>query len=367
MIRRLMLCLTFFLLASSVSAQSIQTSHGAVRLDVMAEGLATPWAVGFLPEGGFLVTEREGRLWYFDTQGRKSKIGGLPDIHSKGQGGLLDVMIPKNFSKSRELFFSYSKRLSGGSGTAVMRATLNPGDKSLRNGTVLFEMSSGASGGRHFGSRIVEARDGTLFVTLGERADRDQAQNLASHKGKTIRISRDGSIPSDNPFVKTQGALPEIWSYGHRNPQGAALDRSGQLWVTEHGAKGGDEVNRIRKGANYGWPVISYGTHYSGAKIGQGAAKPGMQQPNFYWDPSIAPSGLMIYSGKLWPRWKGHIFAGSLKFDYISRLSGDPLTEQERLKSDETARIRDIREAPDGSIWFIAEDTGRIFRMSPDK
>lgn len=365
MIRSLMLCLTFFLQTAFASAQSLETSQGVVRLEVMADGFATPWALGFLPDGDILVTEREGRLWHVDAQGGKTKIGGLPDLFAKGQGGLLDVMIPKDFAQSRNVFLSFSKRMKTGARTAVLRATLGRGEKNLSNVSVIFEMSTGASGGRHFGSRIVEARNGALFVTLGDRTDRDQAQNLASHKGKIVRIMRDGTVPNGNPLLNTQNAAPEIWSYGHRNPQGAALDASGQLWVTEHGAKGGDEVNRIQKGANYGWPVISYGTHYAGSKIGEGTAKPGMQQPNFYWDPSIAPSGLMIYSGKLWARWRGHFFVGSLKFDYISRLSGSPLVEREQIKSTETARIRDIREAPDGTIWFIAEDTGRVFRMSP--
>ncbi|SHK11658.1 Glucose/arabinose dehydrogenase, beta-propeller fold [Shimia gijangensis] len=365
MILRLFVGLVLGVQLSIAQAQTLETSQGSARLEVMADGLATPWAIGFLPDGGFLISEREGRLWRVDDQGAKFRISGLPDIHSKGQGGLLDVMVPRDFAHSREVFFSFAKRLKGGTGTAVMRATLNAGSDRLTNQTVIFEMNTGVSGGRHYGSRIVEARDGTLFVTLGERADRDQAQNLASHKGKVIRITRDGAIPKNNPFLKTDGALPEIWSYGHRNPQGATLDRSGKLWVTEHGAKGGDEVNRIQKGANYGWPVISYGTHYSGFKIGDGTRKPGMQQPSHYWDPSIAPSGLLIYSGKLWPRWKGHFFVGSLKFDYISRLSGSTLTEKEQIKGRETARVRDIREAPDGSIWFIAEDGGRVFRMSP--
>lgn len=364
---RLIICLTLMCSASVSIGQTLETKQGPLRLDVMADGFATPWAIGFLPGGDVLVTEREGRLWRVDAHGAKTQIGGLPSLFTKGQGGLLDVMVPKDFPQSRELFMSFSKRIKTGARTAVIRATLNDGEEVLRNESVIFEMSTGASGGRHFGSRIVEARNGTLFVTLGDRADRDQAQNIASHKGKIVRIMRDGTAPNGNPFLKTPNAEPEIWSYGHRNPQGAALDASGQLWVTEHGAKGGDEVNHIQKGANYGWPVISYGTHYAGSKIGEGTAKPGMQQPSYYWDPSIAPSGLMIYSGKLWPRWKGHFFVGSLKFDYISRLSGTPLTEKEQIKGPETARIRDIREAPDGTIWFIAEDTGRVFRMSPDK
>lgn len=362
---RIVFLLIALICTNGVLAQALETSQGKLQLEIVADDFGSPWAIGFLPEGSFLVTEREGRLWRVDAQGGRTKISGLPDIFVKGQGGLLDVLIPQDFPKRRELFLSFSKRLQNGAGTALLRARLDKGATGLRDVTVIFEMAQGASGGRHFGSRIVEAPDGTLFVTLGERADRNEAQNLASHKGKIIHITRDGDIPRGNPFAKTGGARPEIWSYGHRNPQGAALDLSGRLWAIEHGAKGGDEVNRILKGANYGWPVIAYGTHYSGQKIGEGTAKPGMQQPSHFWDPSIAPSGLMIYSGKLWPRWKGHFFVGSLKFDYISRLSGAPLREKEQIKSSQTKRIRDIREAPDGTIWFIAEDSGRILRMSP--
>lgn len=230
---------------------------------------------------------------------------------------------------------------------------------------MIFQAEPGGRGGRHFGSRVVEARDGTLFVTLGDRGDDDSAQDRSSHNGSVVRLNRDGSVPADNPFAGQAGVRPEIWSWGHRNPQGAALDRAGALWVVEHGARGGDEVNRIRKGANHGWPVISYGRHYSGARIGEGTAKPGLEQPAFYWDPSIAPSGMTIYSGRLWPQWRGHILVGSLKLDHLSRLAGDPLREAERIAGPQTERVRDVVEAPDGSIWFISETRGAIYRMTP--
>jgi aldose sugar dehydrogenase len=230
---------------------------------------------------------------------------------------------------------------------------------------LLFELTPGSSGGRHFGSRLVEAPDGRLFMSIGERGDRTSAQDLSRENGTIIRINRDGSVPSDNPFIHTEGAQQEIWSWGHRNPQGAALDLKGNLWINEHGARGGDEVNRIRKGANYGWPVISYGVHYSGAKIGEGTAKPGMEQPAFYWDPSIAPSGLMIYSGRLWPQWRGDFFIGSLKFDMISQLDGDNMQEIARIKTPETDRVRDIREGPAGAIWFLSVGNGALYRMTP--
>ena len=212
------------------------------------------------------------------------------------------------------------------------------------------------------------ANDGTLYVTIGDRGDRPSAQDRANHNGSIIRVNRDGSIPEDNPFVGQSDILPEIWSFGHRNPQGADFDANGTIWTAEHGARGGDEVNRVQKGANFGWPVISYGRHYSGLKIGEGTEKDGMEQPAHYWDPSIAPSGLLVYQGDMFPDWKGDLLVGSLKFDYISRLavSGDSVTETEQLKSNETSRVRDIIEAPDGAIWFISVGEGAVYRMSSD-
>jgi glucose/arabinose dehydrogenase len=236
----------------------------------------------------------------------------------------------------------------------------------LENWRDLFEMAPDSSGGRHFGSRVVEARDGTLFLTIGDRGDRPSAQDRGTHAGSIIRVARDGSVPQDNPFVGQAGILPEIWSFGHRNPQGAGLDAAGQLWTAEHGARGGDEVNRIRKGANYGWPVISYGRHYSGAKIGEGTSKPGLEQPAHYWDPSIAPSGLLIYQGNMFPEWRGDMFVGSLKDDYIARLeiSGETAREVGQIRNSATERVRDIIEAPDGSIWFISVGNGAVYRLS---
>ncbi|MEO3415180.1 PQQ-dependent sugar dehydrogenase [Roseovarius sp. CAU 1744] len=351
-----------FLHVSPVLA--LDTSQGKLTLSKMASGLDEPWGFGFLPDGSVLITEKGGTLWRL-VDGDRHLVDGMAEVAEQGQGGLLDVMIPRDFQASREVFFTYSKWQPDGSGTAVGVARLSEDGRRLDGWTEIFELTPGSSGGRHFGSRIVEAPDGTLFVTIGERGDRPSAQDLSRENGSVIRINRDGSIPVDNPFVDDPAARPAIWSYGHRNPQGAGLDLDGNLWVSEHGARGGDEVNAVRKGANYGWPVISYGRHYSGAKIGEGTAKDGMAQPEFYWDPSIAPSGLMVYSGALWPEWEGDIFVGSLKFDYIARLGGDPLAEEEQLQSGETERVRDIREAPDGSIWFLSVGRGALYRMSP--
>ncbi len=362
---RLIAILVLSLSATTVSADILKTSVGSVRVSPLVEGLDTPWAVGVLPDGSFVVTERDGELLHI-ADGRAERVRGVPDVVAKGQGGLLDVTVARDFAQTREVFLTFSKRQKGGAGTAVAVARLSENGKRLTNLRVIFEAVPGGSGGRHFGSRVVEANDGTLFVTIGDRGDRPQAQDRSNHIGSVVRINRDGSAPSDNPFVDQPDIRPEIWSFGHRNPQGAGLDARGRLWTSEHGAQGGDEVNLVRPGRNFGWPVISYGKHYSGKSIGEGTAKPGMEQPEFYWDPSIAPSGLMVYSGKLWPEWKGDIFVGSLKFNYIARLEGSPLKEVEQIKGAETERVRDIVEAPDGSIWFISVGQGAVYRMSPD-
>jgi glucose/arabinose dehydrogenase len=337
-----------------------------VRAQKIAEGFFVPWALGFLPDGAILVTDREAELWLISPDGAKNRVDGLPDIVAQGQGGLLDVMVPRDFAQSRELFLSYAIKQGRGSGTALARAVLSKDGTRLTKLVQIFQMSPGSKGGRHFGGRILEAQDGTLFLTIGERGDRPSAQDLSRHNGSVIRLHRDGSVPRDNPFVGKPDIAPEIWSYGHRNPQGAALDTDGQLWVNEHGARGGDEVNRIQKGANYGWPVIAYGRHYTGFKIGEGHAKPGMEQPELYWDPSIAPSGMTFYNGDLFPQWRGDAFVGSLKFDYIARLSGDPLREVQQIKLPETLRVRDVRTGPDGAIWFLSEGQGALYRLIPD-
>ena len=360
---RILALVVALLLPVAAVAETLQTSAGPVKIEAMLTGLDAPWAVGFLPDGGVLVTERGGRLLH-RRGGEVIEVATGLDVVAQGQGGLLDLAVARDFADTREIFLTFAKRQGRGSGTALAIARLNAAGDALEDVRVIFEIAEGSSGGRHFGSRVVEAPDGTLFVTVGDRGDRPSAQDLRSHNGAVVRINRDGSIPADNPFTGTN-ARPEIWSYGHRNPQGAALDLNGRLWTVEHGARGGDEVNRITPGANYGWPVISYGRHYSGLSIGEGTAKEGMEQPAHYWDPSIAPSGMMVYSGALWPEWRGDIFIGSLKFDYISRLEGEPLTEVEQIESDLTERVRDIREAPDGAIWFLSVGQGTLYRMTP--
>ncbi len=356
----------FTVIVSILSASSLaamDSSQGRLTVTPVVTGLDQPWGFGFLPDGSVVITERDGEVLLADETGVR-ELSGVGPVVARGQGGLLDVLVPRDFADTRTLFFTLSQQQQRQAGTAVARAQLSPDGQGLTGWDVIYEMDPGSEGGRHFGSRLVEARDGTLFLTVGDRGDRPSAQDLSVENGSVLRINKDGSIPADNPFVGQDGVQPEIWSYGHRNPQGAAADLDGNLWVVEHGAAGGDEVNRVRKGANYGWPVISYGVHYSGRKIGEGTSKPGMEQPEFYWDPSMAPSGMMIYSGALWPEWRGDIFVGSLKFDYISRLSGSPLSEEE-LESDDTLRVRDVREGPNGAIWFLSIGHGALYRVTP--
>lgn len=355
----------FLLLLALMLSARVSLAQTTFQLDEVVSGLDQPWAVAPLPEGGALITERDGVLRLF-RDGRMRRVAGVPRVAARGQGGLLDVTLPRDFAQSRLVFLTYSKPQSGGSGTALAVGRLSDDGRRLENTKTVFEAAPGGSTSRHFGSRVVEAADGALFVTIGDRGDRPSAQDLGNHNGAIVRILRDGSVPGDNPFVGQAGIRPEIWSYGHRNPQGAGLDARGTLWTAEHGAKGGDEVNRIQKGANFGWPVISYGVHYSGRKIGEGPQKAGMEQPAFFWDPSIAPSGLLIYQGAMFPEWRGDMFVGSLKFDYISRLSvsGKTAREVAQIQNDQTQRVRDIVEAPDGSIWFVSVGNGAIYRIS---
>lgn len=369
--RRLTLSLSLLLSSAAlapamaqVASETIQTSAGALQVSAVVTGLDEPWGFGFLPDGKIVVTERDGRVLLVTPGAGAVALRNPPQVLADGQGGLLDVLVPRDFAQSRTLYFTLAKRQGRGSGTAVTKAVFSADGTALTAHDTIFEIAPGSSGGRHFGSRLVEARDGTLFVTVGDRGSDDTAQDRSLHNGSVLRITKTGAVPSDNPFVNTAGVLPEIWSYGHRNPQGAAMDSSGQLWVTEHGARGGDEVNRIQKGANYGWPVISYGTHYSGRSIGEGTSKPGMEQPVSYWDPSIAPSGLTFYTSGPIRGWSGDMFAGSLKFDYIARLEGAPLREVEQIRGESTQRVRDVRQGPDGALWFLSVGNGALYRMA---
>lgn len=356
------LCLVIGLSWLAAPVHALDWRGTPIRVEPMAAGLDEPWSVAFLPDGGFLVTERGGRLTRHDPGGGSPQnIGGLPDVHARGQGGLFDVLVPRDFAATGEILLAFARPQPGGAGTAVVAARLGP-DR-LTDLRLLWEMPPGTSGGRHFGGRLAEAADGMIFLSTGERGAGDPAQDPASGAGAIIRFGRDGSVPPGGPAIA--GAVPGLWSFGHRNPQGLAFDGEGRLWASEHGAMGGDEVNLVEAGGNYGWPVVAYGRNYNGTRIGIGTAATGYLQPVRIWDPSIAPSGHLVYSGRLWPQWAGHHLVGSLKFDYIALLDPARGWAEERLAGRETGRVRDIREAPDGSIWFVSVDRGAVYRMVP--
>jgi len=350
-------------------AQTFPSSAGPLAITTVARGLSHPWGLQFLPDGRMLVTERPGRLRIVDTGGALSApLGGLPPVRAGGQGGLLDVRLDNDFATSRVIYFCYTAERGGAA--AVARARLDDGaTPRLDDVTVIFTQQ-GPGGNNNYGCRIVQAPDRNLFVTLGDHFEpRDQAQSLANHIGKIVRITPDGRAPPDNPFVGQAGARPEIWAYGVRNPQGLAFDpATGRLWAQEHGPRGGDEVNIIEKGRNYGWPVIGYGIDYSGAKIHVSTQKAGMEQPLWYWVPSIAPSGMAFYTGDLFPAWKGSIFIGALRAEMLVRLErdGDRITREERLLQSLHERIRDVRMGPDGALWLLTDNSaGRILRLAP--
>jgi len=355
--------------AMAAPGDVVSMIDNVAEVSVYAEGLEHPWSLAFLPDGRALVTERPGRLRYVAPDGTVSApISGLPQVDARGQGGLLDVVLDPDFAQNNLIYLSYAERGEGGNGTAVARGRLAA--NRLEDVEVIFRQLPKKKSSKHFGSRLAFDREGHLYVTLGERSSfPEEAQDLGGLLGKVVRINRDGSVPPDNPFVGRKDVRPEIWSYGHRNPQGAALrPEDGSLWVIEHGARGGDEINRPQAGKNYGWPVISYGRHYSGLKIGEGTAKSGMEQPIFYWDPSIAPSGALFYTGDAFPQWQGNLFVGALKSQLLVRLrlDGDVVRQQEKYLDDLGLRIRDVRQGPDGAIFVLTdEDDGAILKISP--
>jgi glucose/arabinose dehydrogenase len=367
---------TLALLAATLpaQAQTFASSAGSLRVDTVARGLVNPWSLAFLPDGRMLVTERPGRMRIVAKGGTLSPaLTGVPAVRNGAQGGLLDVVLDRDFAQNRTIYFCFAEQASGGGRTALARATLRADETpGLDQVKVIFRQDGPLSTGNHYGCRIVQTRDGNLFLTMGEHFTfRDEAQNLANHLGKIVRIRPDGSVPPDNPFVNRAGAKPEIWSYGHRNSQGAALNpQTGVLWEHEHGPRGGDEINIPQAGRNYGWPVIGYGIDYSGAKIHESTHKAGMEQPIKYWVPSIAPSGMAFYTGDLFPAWKGNLFIGALAGQMLVRLEldGDKVTKEERLLTNLGERIRDVRQGPDGALYLATDSaSGRILRVTPAK
>ncbi len=368
------------LLQTAAPAVWAQPAAGPVRAIPVAQGLENPWAVAFLPEGRFLVTERPGRLRVVEANGRLNPpVAGLPALAAGGQGGLLDVVLDRGFASNRTLYFCFSEPApvgAAGNSTALARARLSEDRTRLEDVRVIFSQRPKVASSLHFGCRIVEGMkdgrpDGTLFLTLGERFQRMQdAQTLDNHHGKIVRIGKDGSVPKDNPFVGRPGALPEIWSYGHRNPQGATLGPDGRLWMHEHGPQGGDEINLPQPGRNYGWPVITFGEQYGGGPIGAGiTAKAGMEPPLHHWTPSIAPSGMaFLTSDRYGPAWRGSLFVGSLKFQFLNRveLAGGQVVGEERLLTGLGERIRDVRQGPDGWLYVLTDNAkGRLLRLAP--
>ena len=365
-----------------------QVQAQTLRTQTVATSLQNPWSVAFLPGGRYLVTERPGRLRVIAADGKlAAPVTGLPEIAAGGQGGLLDVLLDGDFARNRRLYFCFSEPAPVGNGnsTALARATLSADATRLEDVKVIFSQQPKVASTAHFGCRIVESRapgvkgqpDGKLFLTLGERFSRkEDAQKLGNHLGKLIRINKDGSVPKDNPFVGKAGALPEIWSYGHRNAQGATLAPDGTLWMHEHGPQGGDEINLPKPGANYGWPVITYGENYGGGKIGEGLTeKAGMEQPLHYWVPSIAPSGMAFLTSERYDQpgnvWRGNLFVGSLKFGYLDRIElsepfGGKVVRESKLLAELGERIRDVRQGPDGLLYVLTDSAnGQLIRLLP--
>ena len=357
------------LTADSVILAPYRSQREQFNIAQVVKDLENPWSIAFLPGGEFLVTERRGRLLWISPGGSMREVAGVPKVFSSGQGGLLDVVLDPDFPVNRQVYFSFSIPGKGGSaGTAVARAVL--GTYQLTNVQVLYEMEKKTSSGLHFGSRLLFGPDKFLYVSTGERGDRDRAQDLSDTAGKVLRIQPDGRVPRDNPFVGNRNASPLVFTYGHRNIQGMVLHpETGKIWIHEHGPRGGDEINILTPGANYGWPVITYGKEYfGGLSIGEGTHKEGMEQPILQWTPSIAPSGMTFYTGNRFPNWKGNLFVGALAGQHLRRivLSGEKVVEEEVLLHKTLGRIRDVREGPDGFLYLLTDERkGGLYRLEP--
>jgi glucose/arabinose dehydrogenase len=364
------LALSLAATACAYESRVIQSEKHSFNVVTLVEGLQNPWGIAWLPDGRMLVTERAGRLRIVtkDFKLDPKPVEGLPKIVVGGQGGLFDVALHPAYKQNGWIYISYSGAGEGGHGTELMRAKLN--GHRLTDAQVLFRLQPKTSTGQHFGGRIVLDGKGHVFLTLGDRGEQNRAQRLNDHAGSVIRLNDDGSVPKDNPFVKQSGARPEKYSYGNRNIQGAALHpKTRELWVHEHGPQGGDEVNIIRAGRNYGWPVVTFGANYgTGTRIGQGTRKEGMEDPLHYWVPSIAPSGLVFYEGSQFPNWRGNMLIGALRDEMLVRLEldGDKVVKEERMMKDTIGRIRDVRVGPDGFVYLLTDERrGVLARLEP--
>lgn len=357
---------------ASTTAIAVETSGQPITVQVVAQGLTHPWGLAFLPGGRFLVTERGGQLRVVDAHGTVGPpLAGVPRVSAGGQGGLLDVVTDAAFERNRTLYFCFSEPGDGGNSTALARAELAADATQLSNVKVIFSQQPKVASSLHVGCRIAQPAPDLLFLTLGERFSRsDDAQTLDNHLGKVVRIHTDGRVPADNPFVKQAGARPEIWSYGHRNPQGATMAPDGRLWIHEHGPMGGDELNLPTPGANFGWPLASFGLHYNGRAVGKGQpTQPGVTAPVHHWTPSIAPSGMaFVTSNRYGPGWQGNLMVGSLKFAYLARLAldGTRVVREHRLLTERGQRIRDVRQGPDGLLYVLTDaPNGELLRLLP--
>ena len=359
--------------AASAEPQDFPSTAGELKVETVAGGLAHPWSLAFLPDGRMLVTERPGRMRIVTRAGKLSpQLAGVPAVYAQNQAGLMDVMLGRDFGKNRTVYFCYAEPFEGGGRIAVAHGRLEDG-KTPRLVAVetIFRQQGPPSHGLNIGCRMVQADDGNLFVSLGDHfSAAEMAQTLDNHIGKIVRIRPDGGAPPDNPFINRRGALPEIWAYGLRNAEGLAFNpANGKLWEQEHGPKGGDEINIIEKGKNYGWPKVSFGVNYDGTPVGTGKSKmAGVQAPLWHWTPSIAPSGMAFYTAGLIPGWKGSLINGALKFELLSRLElkGDTAVKEERLLQGLRERIRDVRQGPDGALYLLTDNSsGRILRVAP--
>ncbi|OHV82534.1 hypothetical protein LCM4579_18095 [Ensifer sp. LCM 4579] len=355
--------------ANAAETREFATQKGTVVVETLTTGLEHPWAVEALPDGALIVTERPGRLRILRDGKLSAPIGGVPEVAEHGQGGLLDVALDPQFATNRTLYLTFAARGDGGYGTAVSRAVLSEDTQRLTDVEEIFRMNRFTRAGQHFGSRIAFGRDGSLFFGIGDRGDGARAQDPRDHAGPILHINPDGSLPASNPYRGDAGGRAEIWSTGHRNPQGIAFDPAdGTLLTVEHGARGGDEINHPLPGRNYGWPVITYGRDYSGAEIGEGTAKEGLEQPLYYWDPSIAPGAIAVYRGRMFPEWDGDLLVAALKYQLLVRLERDEsgaITAEERLFDGEFGRLRDVVVAPDGALLMVTdENDGAVLRVS---
>ena len=355
-------------LSAQGQGEAIRSEQAAFRVVPVATGLEHPWGMAFLPNEDILITERAGRLRILRAGALDPEpIQGVPEVYASGQGGLLDVALDPDFAANRVIYLSYAAEGDGGNSTRVARATL--GDGRVEDLEVIFTAQPLVRSSKHFGSRLAFDRQGYLFITVGERGQGDRAQDLGDQNGSVIRLHPDGSVPEDNPFVGVAGVRPEIFSYGHRNAQGLAIHpETGVPWLHEHGARGGDEVNVVRPGVNYGWPVITHGIDYSGAPIGEGTHKEGMAQPIHYWVPSIAPSGMAFYDGDAFPEWRGDLFVGALRSELLARLEldGERVVGEERLLEGALGRIRDVEVGPDGLLYLLTDESaGGLYRLEP--